>query len=304
VTEERKLEKEQGGVGMLLAVAGTFLFALKSIFIKLAYLEGESAESVLLLRMLIAALFYGVMLVFFLRGEDSSKKLGGTQLVKMLGLGFLGYYLASYLDLLGLEYISAQLERLTLFTYPTMIAILAAIFLGEKLTKWIITSLVLCYIGLWVMYGQEINYSAGENVRTGVFLVLGSALSYSLYVILAKPMIKKHGSGLFTSVAMLGSTFFVGIHAATSIEIDFSAISLKVYGLCFLLAFLSTVIPSYMITAAISRIGATRTTVLGSVGPVFTIILSIFTLGEPFGVFHLLGVSLVLSGVGLVTWKK
>ena len=222
----------------------------------------------------------------------------------MLAVGFLGYYLASYLDLLGLEYISAQLERLTLFTYPTMVAILAALFLKEKLTRWILFSLALSYAGLWVMYGQELAIASGDNVIKGVLLVLGSALSYSIYVILAKPMIQRVGSQLFTSIAMLGSTLFVAIHVLGMEAIDFSAIPSKVYVYSFLLAFLCTVLPSYMITAAIAQIGATRTTVLGSVGPVFTIILAVFSLGEPFGLMYLLGVCLVLGGVTLVTIKK
>ncbi len=289
--------------GMGLAVLGTFLFALKSIFIKLAYAEGGDAELVLLLRMLMAAPFYLAMWMYLLSSNAESRKVTLRSYGAMLGLGFLGYYLASYLDLLGLEFISAQLERLTLFTYPAMVAILAAICLKEKLTRWIVVSLVLCYMGLWLMYGQELELSRGETVRKGVFLVLGSALSYSVYVILAKPMIKKFGSKLFTSVAMLGSSMFVMGHVFSLGEVDLAEVPASIYGYCALLAFLCTVLPSYMITAAIGKIGATKTTLLGSVGPVFTIVIAVFTLGEPFGWMHLLGVMCILSGVALVSCK-
>lgn len=298
-------------IGILFAIFGTFLFALKSIFIKLAYQEGANADEVLLLRMLIAAPFYLGMLCFLKRrkaGKDRpSLKLLDT--TKIIGLGFFGYYLASYLDLKGLHYISAQLERLTLFTYPTMIAILAWLFLGEKITKAIILSLLLCYTGLWIMYGQEIQFSnqSSSTITHGVLLVLGSALSYSIYVILAKPMILRFGSRLFTSIAMLGSTLFVVIHFGI-IEgpsaFLLSDIEPIVWLYTSLLAFVCTVIPSFMITEAISRIGAARTSILGTAGPVFTIVLAVIIIDEPFTLYHALGVLIVLIGVGVVSRKK
>ncbi len=295
-------------IGILLAVLGTFLFALKSIFIKLAYSEGATADEVLLLRMLIAAPFYLGMLVYLsrTRSENGRVKARTVHIVKMMALGLIGYYLASYLDLAGLVHITAQLERLTLFTYPTMISILAWLFLGEAITKRIIFSLPLCYLGLWIMYEQEISHTdlSGNEVFKGVLLVLGSALSYSIYVILAKPMILKFSSRFFTSVAMLGSTTFVMIHFSFLHSWDLSRIDSKVWLYCSLLAFFSTVIPSFMITEAIARIGAARTSILGSAGPVLTIVLAVFIIDEPFTLQRAFGVSLVMLGVGLVSMQK
>lgn len=293
--------------GLMLAIGGTFLFALKSIFIKLAYAEGASADEVLLLRMLIAAPFYFSMLIYLRKRGIKHSPCDPPALVKILCLGFLGYYLASYLDLTGLTMISAQLERLTLFTYPTMIAILAWLFLGEKITRLVIVSLVLCYLGLWVMYSQEkamMPVAEGVDVTMGVFLVLGSAMSYSLYVIFAKTLILKYGSRFFTSVAMLGSTVFVCIHFTVQHPISLGHITGMIWVYSFLLAFVCTVIPSFMITEAISRIGASRTSILGAAGPVFTIILAVFIIDEPFSVQHGLGVILVLIGVVCVSTKK
>ncbi len=295
--------------GLILAIAGTFLFALKSIFIKLAYAEGASADEVLLLRMLIAAPFYVGMLIYLQQRGIKHSPCNPSAIAKILCLGFLGYYLASYLDLAGLTMISAQLERLTLFTYPTMIAILAWIFLGEKITRMVILSLVLCYLGLWVMYGQEkalisATSGNGDNVTRGVLLVLGSAMSYSIYVIFAKPLILKYGSRFFTSVAMLGSTVFVCIHFSVLHPLSLSHITGIIWLYALLLAFVCTVIPSFMITEAISRIGASRTSILGAAGPVFTIILAVFIINEPFTIQHALGVVLVLIGVACVSLKK
>lgn len=296
-------------LGLILAIGGTFLFALKSIFIKLAYTEGASPDEILLLRMLIAAPFYAGMLIYLRKKEIKHSNCNLPSLAKILGLGFFGYYLASYLDLTGLTMISAQLERLTLFTYPTMIALMAWIFLGEKITRMVIISLVLCYLGLWVMYGQEkalVNVTEGQNqnVTQGVLLVLGSALSYSIYVIFAKPLIQKFESRFFTSIAMLGSTVFVCIHYAILQPLSLSHITAPIWIYALSLAFVCTVIPSFMITEAISRIGASRTSILGATGPVFTIILAVFIINEPFTIQHAIGVTLVLIGVACISFKK
>lgn len=290
--------------GMTLAVVGTFLFALKSIFIKLAYADGANSDQVLLLRTLMASPFYAAILWYLRSKQVERKPIAVKQYVAMLGVGFMGYYLASYLDLLGLELISTQLERLTLFTYPTMIAILAAIFLKERLTPVIIASLVLCYVGIWLIYGQEVTQEPEADVRNGVLLVLGSALCYSVYVIIAKPMIQLHGSREFTSINMLGSAFFMVIHFSITVQESFSELPVSVYMYGLILAVFCTVVPSYCITAAIALVGATKTTVMGTVGPVFTILLAVLLLDEAFGMYHFLGVLSVLIGVSLVTLKK
>ena len=157
------------------------------------------------------------------------------------------------------------------------------------------------------MYGQEkalITAGGGANVTKGVLLVLGSALSYSVYVIFAKPMIMKYGSRFFTSVAMLGSTVFVCIHFAILHPFSLSHITGIIWLYALLLAFVCTVLPSFMISEAISKIGASRTSILGAAGPVFTIILAVFVINEPFTLQHAIGVVMVLVGVGCVSLKK
>lgn len=156
-------------------MGGTFLFALKSIFIKLAYAAGTDAETLLALRMLIALPFYAGMLAYLQARGTLGGPLPGKKILRILMYGFLGYYLASILDLWGLELISAQLERLTLFSYPTMIAVLAWLFLGERLTGRILSSLTLSYLGIWVMFSQETQLTGTAQTLTGVTLVLGAA---------------------------------------------------------------------------------------------------------------------------------
>ncbi|WP_145177873.1 DMT family transporter [Rubripirellula lacrimiformis] len=289
--------------GVTLAIAGTFLFALKSIFIKLAFAAGADATLLLTVRMVLAFPFYVVVLIL-LRRKSDCPPISRTDLLRSLMLGFLGYYLASYLDLSGLEYISAQMERLTLFTYPAMVAILAWLFLGEMIDRRIIAAIVFCYLGVYLMYGQERSLDGGQNVPKGVLLVIGAALSYSLYILFAKPTMQRIGSREFTSLAMIGSTFFVGVHFALTHQVSDAigaAPIIYVYGA--VLAFVCTVLPSFMINEAIVRIGATRTTVIGSVGPVLTMGLAIAVLGEPTSLQHLAGMGIAIAGVSLVAKK-
>ena len=277
---------------------------MKSIVIKLAFAQGADATLLLTIRMGLAMPFY-VLVLYLLRTSPKRTHLRGSHITQALLLGFLGYYLASYLDLLALENISAQLERLTLFTYPAMVAVLAWLFLGEEINRRIIAAIVLSYLGVLLMYGQESTLSEGNNTAFGVWLVIGAALSYSLYVLFAKPTMQQIGSRQFTSLAMIGSTCFVGIHFAATCEVS-QLIETKpivfLYGL--FLAFVCTVLPSYMINEAIMRIGATRTTVVGSIGPVLTMGLAIFLLNEPTSILHIAGMLIALVGVSLVTTKN
>jgi drug/metabolite transporter (DMT)-like permease len=196
------------------------------------------------------------------------------------------------------------LERLTLFIYPAIVAVLAWLFLGERLTRQIILSITLCYVGIALMYGQEKALTGGSNIGWGVLLVSGAAITYSLYVLFAKPTMQRIGSREFTSLAMIGSTFFVAIHfAATRSLDDLTTAAPVVYLYGFILAILCTLLPSFMINEAILRIGATRTAVIGSVGPALTMLLAIGVLHEPSSPAHFAGMGIAIFGVGLVTRK-
>ena len=293
--------------GVVLAIVGTFLFALKSILIKFAFAAGINPTQLLFLRMTMAVPFYLSILLIDARmfRHRPRAPLTTSLAVRAMLLGLFGYYLASYLDICGLSYISAQLERLTLFTYPTMVAVLAWMFLGEQITPRIIVAILLSYAGVWLIYGQESSLADGPNVTLGVLLVLGSALSYSLYLLFAKPMMTRLGSRRFTSLAMLGSAMFIGLHFSVAESLsDLAQLPGIVFVYGFALAFVCTVIPSYMINEAIVRIGATRTTVIGTVGPVLTILLAVVLLAEPTSVYHFIGVLLAIVGVSLVSVKE
>ena len=293
-------------VGMLLALFGTLLFSLKSIFIKFAYAHGLDANAVLVFRMALAVPFYIVILSYLLfkrKNQQDVPPLSKVLLLQVLGLGFLGYYLASLLDLLGLEYITAQLERLTLFTYPFMVAIIGYFIFKQPLTRRLIASLLISYIGLWVVMGQELQIT-GNNVFLGTALVMGSALSFSFYVLLSKSMIKKLGSLLFTALAMTASSLLVFTHGAIQVNFSTLLITPEAWGWLILLAIFSTVLPSFMMSEAIQRIGPTQTGIMGTLGPIFTIILAVYLLNEPISLTMAFGMLMVMCGVAVLFFKK
>lgn len=286
-------------VGLLLAIGGTTLFALKSIFIKLAYAHGVDTITLLTLRMLVAAPVYLGVLVWLGREQGVARVLP-REWGMLMGLGFLGYYLASWLDMQGLNHISAQLERLTLYTYPIMTTVLGWWLLREIITRRIVLALLLTYGGIWFLYGQEAALG-GSHVTLGMGLVLASALSFACYVVFSKRLINRLGSALFTSVTMLAATLCVWSHFLLTHPLDsLGAITAPVWGYALLLGGISTVLPSFMVSTAIGRIGVARTSIVGSAGPMLTILLAVLWLGEPFGWAHLVGMLLVMLGVGLL----
>jgi drug/metabolite transporter (DMT)-like permease len=290
--------------GFFLAIFGTLLFSLKSIFIKLIYLEGLNADSVLVLRMALSLPLYIIILIGLLKKSPVKYRSVKLPLViKILILGFFGYYLSSLFDLMGLEYISAQLERLSLFTYPFMVAIIGFLFFKEKLSKRLLAALIICYAGLWLVIGQEYKHTE-NNVFLGTGLVLAAAFSFSLYVLFSKALIKQVGSAYFTSLAMISSSLIVFIHGAVVIDFSLLVVNRIAWFWLLLLAIFSTVIPSFMMTEAIQRIGPTQTGVVGTLGPIFTIGLAIFLLDEPFTIISTLGIVMVIAGVSLIVIKR
>lgn len=283
-------------IGFCLAIFGTLLFSLKSIFIKFLYQQGLDANAVLVLRMTMALPIYLMILLWLLRYEKNRSPISFATLRSIFLLGFLGYYLASLLDLMGLELISAQLERLSLFTYPFMVAVIGYFLFNEGLTRRLVLALIMTYSGLFVVMGQELQLT-GNNVVQGVSLVLASALSFAFYVLLSRAFIKQLGSRLFTSIAMIASSLFGLFHGMVIIDYSELTITNTAWLWLTMLVIFSTVIPSFMMTEAIHRIGPAQTGIVGMLGPIFTIGLAVYLLGEPFTLMIAIGVLLVIVGV-------
>ena len=299
-------EKKNYRLGLFFAVAGTALFSLKSIFIKLAFSEGIDATTLLTLRMLIAFPFYVFILIYAIKTRpEKAALIKKLDILYILGLGFLGYYLASYLDFEGLSYISAQLERLTLFTYPIMVALLSWVFFREKITLRVFLSLLVSYIGVsFLFFNESPSVSGGQDqTLTGTTLVAVAAFSFALYVIFSKSFITRFGSLIFTSIAMSSSLVFILIQFFSTHQFSDLNVSGRLWFLSILLAVFSTLIPSFFTSEAINRIGATRTSIMGTIGPVVTIVLAVNLLDEAFGLPQIMGLLLVLFGVSLLRSK-
>lgn len=256
-----------------------------------------------MLRMLLALPIYAFILGWlYLRVNPTPPRIK-PNLLKIVFLGFIGYFLSSWLDLKGLETISAQLERLTLFSYPILVAVLGALFFKTPLTKNIIAALLITYAGVWVVFNQEVSMS-GEGVVAGTLMVFLAALSFSLYVLMGKKVIHEVGSLWFTSIAMIVSSVFVLLYYALFFNYAELHISSLAWLWIILLAVFSTVIPSFMIAEAIAKIGPAQTGVIGTLGPMVTIVLAVVFLNEAFTVFHALGISLVIAGVMVLAKGK
>jgi drug/metabolite transporter (DMT)-like permease len=292
-------------VGPLLAVIGVLGFSFKAILIKLAYAWTPiDAVTLLALRMLYATPFFALMAWFAARRRGATK-VGRADWMRILWLGFIGYYLASLVDFMGLQYVSAALERLMLYLYPTLVVLLSALFFGQRITGRITVALGLSYAGILLVFARDLSF-AGDPGRlwTGGALVFASSFFYALYLVGAGPVIARLGSARFIALAMLTSAAFVFAQFLATRPAHTLAAPLRIQLLALTMAIFSTVLPTYFIAEAIQRIGANRTSLVGSLGPVFTIWLGWVILGEPVHWIQLAGAALVLGGVALVTVRN
>src|SRR5690606_6902195 len=282
--------------GLLMALAAAFLFSTKPILIKWLYSLGMTTLPLMGLRMLLSVPVY--ILVGWLAWRKLPEKPATRQLLKAAGIGLLGYYLASYLDLKGLEYISAQLERLMLYAYPTLVIILGALFFGQAFQRHHLIALLLTYAGLLLVYGQDLSVAGDiRSTTTGTLLVLGSALSFAFYMLFSKNAIGRMGSLLFTSVAMGSASVATFVHYLISAGMSLPPMTPTQWLGAAALALFATVLPTFMVSEAIKRIGPARASVTGTIGPVMTTLMAVIFLNEPFGWATVVGMGLVLIGV-------
>lgn len=290
-------------IGLLYAFFATCLFSTKGIFIKLAYQYGVDSITLMSYRMLLSLPFYlGVFAWLLYQAPGLKNQLKPHTLPVML-IGMLGYYLSSFLDLQGLTYISSQLERLLLFTYPTVVVLLSWLVLGNAISKQVIGALVLAYLGVFVLFYHDLEQQ-GKGVVTGSLLVLAACFTFAGYLLLSKPKIAHIGSRAFTCLAMLGASVMIFLHFFTVHELDDLVIPMPVFWICLWLAIGCTVIPSFMMSAAIARVGPEQTAIVGGSGPVLTAMMAVFILGEDFTVYHILGMSMVIAAISWLSVKK
>ncbi len=291
--------------GLLITIVGALLFSTKAVIVKYAFANTAiDAVSLLALRMLCSLPFY-LFTLWLIYKNKAAKKLSGRQWAYILFLGLFGYYLSSLFDFLGLQYISAGLERLILFLYPTFVVFINAWVFKEKINKRQALALLLTYAGIVLAYIGELTIDTDRpGFYLGSFLVLICAFTFAVYIAGSGKMIPTVGATRFTAYAMLASSFGVFMHFA--IAGDYGMIGKTGnyiwYGL--LLAVVATVIPSFLISAGMKRIGANNVAIVSSIGPVSTILQAHFILGEPIFAAQIIGTMMVLSGVLLIGWRK
>ena len=290
-------------LGVALVVFSAVAFSAKAIIIKLAYRHGVDAVTLLALRMAMAAPFF-VAIAWWSNRGGLTRKLTRSDWRAIAFLGIVGYYLASLFDFLGLQYITAALERLVLFLYPTFVVLISAAFFGRVIVGRDVAALVLSYVGIALVFANDLA-TQQDNVLLGAFWVALSALAYAIYLIGNERMVRKMGSVLFASLASVISCAAVVAHFFVVREAPLLWTQpLPVYGLTLVMAVFSTVLPVILMSVGIRLIGSGHASMLGTVGPVATIFLGFIFLDEPITAIQLAGAALVMTGVVAISLAR
>ncbi|HMP93521.1 MAG TPA: EamA family transporter [Phnomibacter sp.] len=300
-------------LGVSLVLLSAFLFAGKAVLAKLVYkLAPVSVSEILVLRMAFSLPFYGGMLFWQLQKFKQQTSYGlaarkqflpAKWALPALGLGCLGYYVSSYLDFWGLQYISAGLERIILFSYPTWVVVFGWLVFRQKMVMRQGLALLLTYAGIAISYLADVSEQGNPYVLKGSMLIIGCAITFAWFVLLSGKVIPQLGPGLFNAVGMLGATAMVFLHYGL---LEPSGQNLwqwpaKVYLLMGVMALFCTVVPTLLVAVGIQKIGSSNVAIISSIGPVITIVQARYLLGEPFGWLQAFGTLLVVSGVWWVS---
>jgi drug/metabolite transporter (DMT)-like permease len=288
--------------GLMLAAAGSIAFSGKAIIVKLAYRHGVDAVTLIMYRMLFALPLFLALAWWatYRQGGGAKPPLSRDDWMGIVGLGFTGYYLASFLDFWGLQYITASLERLILYLNPTLVLVLGWVLYKRRITRLQALAMAVSYGGVLVVFGHEAGLQ-GPDALLGAALVFGSAISYAIYLVYSGELVQRLGSlrlvGLATSVACV----LCLVQFALLRPMSAALVAPEVIWLSVLNATLCTFAPVLMVMMAIERIGSGLAAQTGMVGPMSTIVMGVVILGEPFNGWIVVGTVLVLSGVFLVT---
>jgi drug/metabolite transporter (DMT)-like permease len=284
--------------GLVLAVTGAIAFSGKAIIVKLAYRYGVDAVTLIMLRMLFALPLFLLMGWWASRGKPP---LSRREWAGVVGLGFLGYYLSSFLDFAGLQYITASLERLILYLNPTLVLLLAWLMHRKPLRRSQLAGMAISYLGVLLVFGHELG-QVGPGTAWGAFLVFASAVSYAVYLVYSGSLVQRVGSlrlvGLATSVACVCCILQFLLLRPVSAAL---AVAPQVVWLSVLNATLCTAVPVLLVMMAIERIGPALSAQTGMVGPLSTIAMGALVLGEPFTPWIAAGTGLVIAGIFVFT---
>ncbi len=292
-------------IGYILAFCGAVAFSAKAIFVKLAYEYEVDSVSFLAIRMLFALPLYLLILAFSKKKIPERESITWLDWLGIIFFGLIGYYFASWLDFIGLQYVTASLERLILFTYPTFTLLISVIFLGQKIQKIQILAVLLTYSGISLAFINDLQLYEQKDVWTGASFILGSALVFAVYLNGTGKLIQKFGTLHYTTLSMTAAGVGVLVHTYFYNQLNIWDFKTEVYSLGALTGIFSTVISSFMFSAGIRRVGASNASLVGSIGPVSTIIMASIFLNEAITLPQIFGTVLVISGIlTLSIYKK
>jgi drug/metabolite transporter (DMT)-like permease len=287
--------------GIALALLGSVAFSGKAIIVKLAYRYGVDAVTLIMYRMLFAAPLFGLLAWWSGRGRPSFTR---RDWLGILGLGISGYYLASFLDFLGLQYITASLERLILYLNPTVVLALGVVLFARQVSLRQVIAIGVSYLGVFAVFGHEVSFQGSSNVVLGGLLVFASALSYAIYMVYSGELVQRHGSVRLVGWASLVACALCIGQFLLLRPLSAAVVAPQVITLSVLNATLCTVAPVLVVMMAIERVGATMAAQAGMIGPMSTILMGVLILGEPFTLWIAAGTALVLAGIWLLAkWR-
>jgi drug/metabolite transporter (DMT)-like permease len=290
--------------GILLALTGSVFFSTKAIFVKLAYRDTSvDAVSLLALRMVFSLPFFLVS-AFVSSNKSENVKFTKPQWFGVAITGCLGYYVSSLLDFLGLQYVSAGIERLILFIYPTLVLLISAVVFKVKINRYQWLAIIITYGGLLLAFWGEASFdTSGPNFLRGAILIFVCAITYATYIVGSGRLIPLVGASKFNSYAMSFACIAVLIHFFLVNENSLLGMEQRVYLYSLAMALIGTVIPSYLVSEGIRRIGSGNAAIVGSIGPVSTIIQAYFFLQEPVLALQIAGTIFILFGILMISYK-
>lgn len=284
--------------GVFLVFLSAAGFSAKAVLVKLAYGYGVDSVTLLALRMAFSFPFFAFTALW-----AGGAGMGRRAWLSAAGLGFMGYYLASFLDFLGLQYVSAGLERMILFLYPTLVVILSALMHRRGIGRRRIIALLASYLGIAVVFMNDASMIQ-KNLILGATLIFGGSLAFALYLIGSGNVIAKIGAMRFSAIAMSSACIASMVQFLLLRPIHALVLPRGAYEVILCMAIFSTVLPAFLLSAGIRRIGAEKSALVNAAGPVMTIFLAWKFLGEPVTWLQMLGTILVLAGVLIVSLEK
>lgn len=293
-------------IGALMVLAAAVTVSSKAIMVKLAYAYPVDASTLIALRMAFSAPFF-IALALWVRASDSTSTISSRDGWMIAVLGVLGGYGPMWLDFAGLAYVTAGLERVVLFLYPTVVVMLSAILFKQRIGKREWFALLATYAGVSLVVGHDVLVLKSGSAETmlGTALVMASAITYAAYLVYSGRLIPRVGSSKFTAYTMLAATLASGVQfASTSHQVSMLHLPAQVYWLSLLMAVVATVLPAILLNAGIQRIGSSKASLVSSIGPVSTIFLAYIFLGEDITLLQLAGTGLVLIGVLAISMAK